>query len=96
MSTARFPADLEKASRELKLSSESEQQQIAEAVTEIVISGPPKREPRSEVPDLLSMEGFLREDSDETERPGTTALMESRQQDKRKDEELLDRLSPDE
>ena len=94
MSTAQLPVDRERIFRELEQTSEAEQQQIAETVTQIVAAGPADLQP--EVPDLLDMRGFLREDGDDRERPGTEALLQSRQQDKEKHEAQRDRLSSDE
>lgn len=94
MSTAEFPVEVERVSQGLRGTSSEQRQEIADTVTGLIASGPPEREPPA--PDLLDMKGFLREEGDESERPGTTALMESREQDRQKDEELMDRLSSDE
>jgi hypothetical protein len=94
VSTVEFPFDVGQVSRELEKSSSERRQEIADTVAHIVAIGPPEREP--DVPNLLDMKGVLREEGDERERPGTTALMESRERDERKDEEMLERLRSDE
>lgn len=94
MSTVALPIDREELSRELAETSSEQQKEIADSVLRQVASGPQKRE--SDVPDLLDLKGVLREEGDEREQPGTTALMESRERDKRKDEEMLERLQSDE
>jgi hypothetical protein len=94
MSTVALPIDGEKLSREFAETSSEQQKEIAESVLRQVVSGPQKRE--SDVPDLLDLKGVLRKAGDESERPGTTALMESRERDERKDKEMLERLRSDE
>jgi hypothetical protein len=94
MSTVALPIDGEELSQELAETSSEQQKEIADSVLRQVVSGPQKREPN--VPDLFDLKGVLREEGDERERPGTTALMESRAHDERKDEEMLERLRSDE
>ena len=94
MSTAQLPIDRERLSRELDQPSEEYKEQIANTVIRKLAAGPPERKP--EAPDLLKMKGVLREDGDESIRPGTKALEESRECDERMEREMLDRLRSDE
>lgn len=94
MSTVALPINREELSQEVAETSSEQQKEIADSVLRQVVTGPQKRE--SDIPDLLDLKGVLRKEGDERERPGTTALMESRERDERKDEEMLERLRSDE
>lgn len=94
MSTVTLPINRDKLSREFAETSSEQQKEIADSVLRQVVTGPQKRE--ADVPDLLDLKGVLRKEGNERERPGTTALMESRERDERKDEEMLERLRSDE
>jgi hypothetical protein len=94
MSATRLPIDTEQVSRELAESSSERQKEIANTVIRTISAGPPEH--KRNIPNLLEMKGVLREESDERERPGTTALRESRKRDERKNEEMLERLRSDE
>lgn len=94
MSTVALPIDGEELSQELAETSSEQQKEIADSILRQVVHGPQKHE--SGVPDLLDLKGVLRTEGDEREQPGTTALMESRARDERKDEEMLERLRSDE
>ena len=93
MST-RLPFNREKLSQEFAETSSEQQEEMAETVIRAVTTGPPK--PESGVPDLLELRGFLREKGDESIRPGTKALKESRERDERIEGEMIDRLRSDE
>ncbi len=94
MSIVALPIDREELSQELAKINSEQQKEIADSILRQVVRGPQKRE--SDVPDLLDLKGVLRMEGDERERPGTMALMESREYDERKDEEMLERLRSDE
>jgi hypothetical protein len=94
MSTVALPINGEELSQELAETSSEQQKEIADSTLRQIVRGPQKRE--SDVPDLLDLKGVLRKVGDESERPGTTALMEGRERDERKDEEMLERLRSDE